>query len=389
MASKIDDRPRFMESLRANAAFPPLSKLARRVFDRLAETRQRSASAEFVAGMADELGVTHETAIEGLRLRSILERGAESPEEWALLVGLALARIGAELEGPDIETRARKLVKQADALEAIGIDVYSWVDAAMPATAAESVVRAMIDATIADDADGRAGRSRAYPRVEALRSLGGDAGRKRLVTELGDSPLAAVLGRTSDARTAFRFRARTAPVPPQSGVLGALRLVSGVALAQWIVRGLGLIVGLQNQAEISVDPGGIAIEAQTRLGERVLRSSQERFARASLVSAARVTKFPAIHLLVGALALATGIIAGGVVLVDGVRSGETLLLLLGAALILGGGVLDVVFGVLVPAGRGRAVLEVVVAPKRVLRLVDVAEADALATLDAVHAPRRR
>lgn len=388
MSSKIEDRPRFVASLRQHERFDALATLARRALDPLADARAGGASREFVAGLADELGITHETAVEGIRLRSTLERGAESAEEWALVSALALTRWSSDLEAVDASVRGRKFVRLADAMEGRGVDFYGWVEPSMSEVAAQCVVTAMVAASIEDAAQGRAGRSRAYARVEALRAMGSDSARHALIEGLGDSPLAAVLGRTPDTRTSFSYRASTTP-PPRTGFVGALRLLSGLAIVEWIGRGLGSLVGLTTVADVAVDPGGIAIETRTAIGGRVLRHRTERFARAALVGAAQVTQYPALHLLVGALALALGIVVGGTLIVDGVRSGETALLLVGAALVGGGAALDLVLSVILPSARGKAVLQIALAPSRILCLSGVEEADAAATLDAVHAPRRR
>ena len=109
--------------------------------------------------------------------------------------------------------------------------------------------------------------------------------------------------------------------------------------------------------------------------------------RDALVSVARATRYPAIRLLVGALALALGIVVGGILVGDGVRSGETYLLIAGAVLVLAGGLVDLALAVLWPASKGRAVLDLVIAPKTVLSLADVPEESALATIDWVRGAR--
>ncbi|MDM7915310.1 MAG: hypothetical protein QUU85_08610, partial [Candidatus Eisenbacteria bacterium] len=191
MSSRIDDRNAFVGALRTHPDYDKLAALARRCFDRLAESRTLTVGRETVATMADELGVGHELTVEGMRLRGILERGAESKEEWAVVVGLTLSRISPELAAADGAGRARKLVRAADALEWLGVDVYGFFEAALEPAALVSAISAMVDQSIEDAGQGRAGRAHALPRIEALAAFtSADAavGRSRLAHRVAGTP---------------------------------------------------------------------------------------------------------------------------------------------------------------------------------------------------------
>lgn len=387
MSSRIDDRIAFVGALRGHPDHDKLAALARRCFDRLGESRSLSVGRDAVAAMADELGVGQDLAIEGLRLRSVLERGPESKEEWAVVIGLALLRTSSELAAADGAGRARKLVRTADALEWLGVDVYGFFAAALEPAALTAAIGAMVDQTLEDAAQGRAGRAHALPRLEALATFTtpeAATARARLAHRIAGTPLEALFGAAGAERPGrVSFSARTAPTPPRSGFVGALRLVSGFALLQWLVRGLAWLAGVHTHADVVMDDSGVTLEARTQIAGRTVRTRNERYARSALLAAARVTRFPAVHLLVGALALALGIVFGGAVFADGVKSGETVLLLAGAGLVLGGALLDLLLAVVVPASRNRSTLELVVAPGKRLRLVDVVADDADAAVAAV------
>lgn len=392
MTSRIDDRSRFVATLREHPDHEKMAAFARRVFERLGERSVTSAGRDAVGAVADELGIGQELTVEGVRLRGVLERGAESKEEWAVLVALALPRIGAELSAEPNLARARKLVRHADALEWLGVDVYGYFDAALDPTALGAALDAMVDQTIEDIGRGRSGRAHALPRVEALAASvhpKAATARARLAHRLPQGALRTCLeaasapGAPAPSSRSLHVTARTRPAPPRSGFWGALRLVSGLALLQWLGRGLLALAGMRTSAELTIDTESITVESRTELGGRVVRRSRERFGRAALLSAAHATRFPALQLLVGALALAVGIVLGGWLLADGVQSGETFLLLVGAGLALGGGLLDLLLAVAVPAARGRSTLSLELAPRRSLRLVDVPVDDAEAAVEAV------
>jgi len=387
MASRIDDRAGFVRDLRAHPDSASLATLCRRVLDRIAEARTTTLTREFVSAQADELKVSHDVVVDGVRVRAVLERGPESPEEWSIVVAFALIRIAAELESGE-KAKARKFVREADVLESLGIDVYSFVESTTSEDARAAIIDAMVSATRDDAPKGRVGRARAYARVEALRSFESNSAavaRATIASMLVDSPLANVLGATTGA-SVVRFEARTVP-GPRSGFLGALSLVSGFSLLRWVGRGLLSLAGIRNLAAVSVDSSSLTIESKTTFGDRVLRRRTLRVSRDALLAASHATRFPAMRLLVGAVALAFGLVVGGLVIGDGVRSGETYLLLLGAALVLGGGLLDLALAVAWPASKGRAVLDLVIAPKTVLSLVDVPEPDAAATLEWIRGRR--
>ena len=67
-------------------------------------------------------------------------------------------------------------------------------------------------------------------------------------------------------------------------------------------------------------------------------------------AASREVRYPRAHLLLGAAAFGASLLLGGVWVAEGVRTGETYLLMAGGALMLTGALLDLTLGVL-PFGR--------------------------------------
>jgi hypothetical protein len=131
-------------------------------------------------------------------------------------------------------------------------------------------------------------------------------------------------------------------------------LVSGVALFQWLSRLLMAAVGLRSEGAITLTSAGdLRVQRTTRLLGKVIRERDELVPRAALERVGRHARYPALTLLVGALALASGVVIGGLVLVDGARSGDTFLLLVGAVAVLAGGLCDLLASAFAAGRRGR------------------------------------
>jgi hypothetical protein len=129
--------------------------------------------------------------------------------------------------------------------------------------------------------------------------------------------------------------------------------------------------------------GGVKLDHQVEMFGRPVREGTRTMTLSAIAHAGRTTRFPAIHLLVGAVALALGVVVGGTAFVEGLRSGETILLLAGAGLVLLGGGLDLGLTVLWPARQGRVSVDVSTRPGRSAVLSGVDEDAANAFLDAL------
>jgi hypothetical protein len=159
------------------------------------------------------------------------------------------------------------------------------------------------------------------------------------------------------------------PGPPRRGTARTLlRLVTGIAALSWLLRFVGRLVGVRREAEVELVPGGLVLRTRIELLGRTVREREERFTMAALAGVAREVRYPMLHLVVGLLALSVGILLGGLLAFDALVTGETIILLVAAALILIGGGLDLALDLLVPARAGRVSLDLSLLPARTIRI---------------------
>jgi hypothetical protein len=122
------------------------------------------------------------------------------------------------------------------------------------------------------------------------------------------------------------------------------------------------------------------------LGKRV-RSSSRHLALDGVIGARATARYGGATSLAGAIALAAGVWVGGVTFVDGARTGETFLLLAGAAMIAVGAAIDLLIDVILPAGRAHARVELLFQDGTSLAIESVPDDDAHAFLHAVDRAR--
>lgn len=341
--------------------------LALDVLSRQAAGHLLFAGEKLVAQRAEKHGVD-EATVAGADVRKLLAEGPASGAEFALVGALAV-------RGLDLADRK--------ALEEFAAHA-DWLTLATPYEPWDTALTLFAgdDATDADAAplwEVVAKRRPSAPssaREVALAALHDDVLRR---AGTGTKHATADEGPGEDAdRIAGSLRP-----PPRGGLRGVLRLVSGWALLTWIVRGLGALVRVEGRGSLTLTEGAIRFERHLSLfGKPVLQGKRTMTYRA-VAQAGRTTRLPSVHLLVGACLLALGVIAGGTFLFEGVRSGETYLLLFGAALVLGGAALDLGLSVLWPFKRGRVSVDVLTRPGRHVVLSGVDEAHAEAFLRAL------
>jgi hypothetical protein len=385
---------RAVEAVRQLEARAPVAALAYDVLSRQAEGRTFYAGKKLARTRAEEHGVDRDMAETGVgNLLAILERGAESPLERALVAALAVSGLGDALkEGGDAEQRVWRFVRHADWLEVCtDYTVHAFVDPLLDEAAAASVWRELAQAVV-DEAAGRDGerpevRARNAARLSALAASRSEAARRALrrvvestaldeATRLLASTLAgdgAGEGAVVPATVTGRL-GRT----PRRRPLEVLRWASGWAIVSWLLRGLAFVLGLRRTAELRLEGGELEVRTSVSLLGRTVREGSERWRLDALEGAGREVRYPALHLLVGAVALSVGVLFGGLVLFDGVRSGELILVMIAAAALLGGAALDLALDVLLPGRRGRVAVEVAARARRPLRLtrVPLEQADA-------------
>lgn len=354
----------------------PAAALALDVLSRQAEARVLFAGEDYIEKKRAHHGVDPDTEVGGEKIVALLERGPRAGSEYALVAALAAQGLREHL---DDEERLRRFARHAD-----------WLALATPYPAHE-----VIDAVLEEDAgavwdavaDGlqKPGRDGYTARDEAL-----DALRRGALARARHPRAAERLAEAGGAKVPSGTELSGAlERPTPTGALGLLRLVSGFAALQWIFRGLGFALGVRRDGALRVERSGLRLRSQVRLLGRTVRSREETFAWPAVASVACSTRFVAMPHLVGAFLFALGVVIGGVWIFDGVRSGETVLLGLGAVAILVGGGLDYAITNAWPSARGRVAVELGVLPKRRLRLARVAEREAVAFVDALSAAHAR
>lgn len=397
---RAEDVHRVVEEVRGHPRREAVGALALDVLSRQAEGRTLFAGKEHVEARAEHHGVKREDAdVGGTNLLAVLERGPESARERGLVAAFAVDAFGRRLaEAGDDEAKqlVERFVRHADWLE-VGTPyaVYSFVDALLGDGGSAPVWRAVAEAALVDARSGGGprhdARARNAARLSALASSRSPAAREALVRVASEADdrvvcaLARELGGEPADPDGTRLAGRLGP-PRRPPARAVLRLVTGVAAFAWLLRLSGRLVGVRRDVEVELVPGGLVVRREFRLLGRTVRRSEERYTMSALAGVGREVRYPMLHLLVGLVALSVGVLAGGLLAFDALRTGETLLLLLAAALVLVGGGLDLALDVLVPAREGRVSVDLTLLPGRSVRLEGVAvdEADRF-----VEALRRR
>lgn len=378
-----------------------LGALAFDVLSRQAEGGTLFAGKEHVELRAEALEIDRdEAATEAGNLLAILERGADSPLERAVVAAFAVHGLGRAVAQAGAEERERilgRFVRHADWLEISSpYVVYALVDTVLDPETAGRVWSAVADAVV-DDARGGKGprhgvRARNAARVSGLASSTSESAADALERVAGEAEdvvvraLARELGAEPESVAGGDTVRGLLGAPPRSVARTVLRLVTGVAALAWVARLVGRLVGVRRTAEMELVAGGVVLRRRTVLLGRTVREAEERYTMRALAGVSRETRYPMLHVLVGLVALSAGILVGGLFAFDAVRTGETVLLLLAAGAVLVGGGLDLALEVLVPARAGRVRLDFRLLPGRVVRLESVAADEADGFIDAL---RRR
>lgn len=388
--------------IREHAHGDALGALALDVLSRQAEGKLLFAGRDFVEKRAAEHRVTREHAQTSAgNLLGVLERGPETPTERATVIAFAVHGFGERLASSAVEdapSQLARFVRHADWLElATPYSVLPFVDAVLPADRAARVWAEVAQA-IVDDAGQDGGshpqvRARNAARLSALASSGSDAARTGLaaVTETtaidaATRAIATSLRGGERSAGAATIRGRVAR-SSGSGVLSILRWMSGWALAAWALRGIGSLLGVRREAEMTLGARGIEVREERFVLGRKVGESVSTVAMGSILEAGRAVRYPSLHLLLGVIALSFGLLFGGLVLFDGARSGELTLMLAGAALALGGAGLDLALDVLGPGRRARVTVDLAVHRGRVLHIDRVRLEDADRFLGALRERR--
>ncbi|MEO0326521.1 MAG: hypothetical protein AAF447_26480, partial [Myxococcota bacterium] len=305
-----------------------LAALALDVLTRQAEGRLLFAGKEHVARRAEALGVSPESArLLGEDVLVLLEEGPQNSRGRALVTALAVAGLAPHLAEPD---RLARFVAHADwlALASPYDEVHAFIDPVLGASAGP-IWEAL---------------GRGVPEGDSPAAVAGRALRLAALSASAHPSARAVLealARGPAARLARAFDVAAEPVLPQvegtprrapaPGLPGLLRWVSGWAALQWLGRGLLWLLGVRRQTRLTLGPEGLREHALTHVAGRLVRERERSWTLLALAGAGRAERWPAAPLLAGGLAFALGVGLGGMWLFEGVRSGETVLLFVGAA----------------------------------------------------------
>ncbi len=355
--------------VRSHPSRPPLAALAASMLTRLAEAELRYVSADVAAQRVRDAGIPREEAdFPSGNVFEILERGPESEVDHALLSALAVSH------WVDLPGTRRTSVMEAWVDHALWLDtqtpypVFAYVDRLLESSVAATFwqkVGARLESCRADtpaSAGQAAGWLTALRLSTSATAKQALAGAKEL-TETGQLPDLIMLdlrlpdqsgagagaGAGADTDRGQRLEGHAGQAA-QGGFRGVLRLVSGWALLQWVARGVAYLLTLRRQVTLALGETGVEVDARTELLGREVRRVRSTIPFHAVLGAGREVRYPQLHLLVGALALSVGLLLGGVWVAEGVRTGETYLLLAGAALVSLGAGLDLALSVL-PLGR--------------------------------------
>jgi len=392
MSELTREAQRAVEVARAHPARAKLAGLCFELLSRQAEGRTRLSGKKLVRGRAKERDLDEsEAESEGGNVVRILTRGPDTPLEHALVAAFAVCGLGDAAENAEGEARDELLSRFARHLEWLETSTQYRVAPLLEPLLSSSLVEAVYErvarAVERDDAEP------ATPALRALQaarlSMLGDASVQgarvalRRALDAVDDPLtrataAAALGvSTPPPAAAPTVRGRPGRVPA-ARPLALLRWLSGWALACWLGRVLGQLVGLRRSSELELGERALTLRHSTTLLGREVRRSEELHPLDRLEDARRRVRYPALPMLLGVVCFAVGLLAGGWMMADGLRAGYGPLIGLAAAVLLLGAGLDLALDVLAAGRRGQVILEVRVGRQRLsLSGVPLQDADAL------------
>ena len=162
-------------------------------------------------------------------------------------------------------------------------------------------------------------------------------------------------------------------------------MLSGWALVIWIARGISWLLGYRHRVKLELKQGSIRVARERRLLGKTITSSHETWTQKAVASVGKRESEASWPLYLGSLMFAAGILIGGIYFVDGVRTGETYLLLAGAGLIAVGGGLDFGLQVLLPHLRGEVALDVRMLNRHRVSVRGLSDAEAGSFVGAVTA----
>jgi len=157
---------------------------------------------------------------------------------------------------------------------------------------------------------------------------------------------------------------------PPSGLVKVLFGLTGISLVIYLGRFvLRWVLGLKQNGRLVIEGGVVSMEEKTRFVGREVRNSHEQFSSPDVLSVRLEKRYPYLLTLLGLICLGLGVIAGIILLLDGVQGEFTPWIVSGVGLLMAGVILDLVFTTLAASMPGQAALIFHLPGKRELRLV--------------------
>ncbi len=418
------DVERAVNLVRAHEHGAALAALAFDLVSRQAEGRVLFTGERFVAARAEEHSVDVRIAETPLgNLLSILERGPETAAHWALLSALHVRGFADAWQARG-DADARKALVARFAAHAEWLEASTWhrpfehARHLLPEALSTELCRQLAASIVRETREARhaqglvpnaefagfpaALRGRNAVRIGALALVRYDSAKTALETIRNDSEddfaraLARVVlaGRLDETKPVVAAEAvgPEATVVRIGGVLSRapratgwsfLRWLSGYALVRWLIAGFAALLGVRRHALVELQGQSLCLRIATRWLGRTVRSADEVLGLSHVEAVRRVARYASLHLMVGVTLFAAGVLAGGYMLGDALRTHDRTLLLAGASLVLGGAGLDLLLSVLVPAAARRVRVELDLGARGRVHIAGVPAADADAFMHAL------
>jgi len=361
-----------------------LALMARDVIRYQAQRRNMNLTKKFIKQCARHYNLNREKAQTELgNLIAIFERGPLAHFESALCVAFAVRGFGAAMSQIDDAKRHEAIqafLVHADWLEMCSpYRVYCFFDRLLDGRLLKAIYDCMAQLILEEEARGRSSE----PAIRACNTIRLTA-LTRAKTTVSEEALQKIARSTTDRFTrAFLTSEAAGFVPvdtvridgtiahiPEGLFRVGIRWVSGWALLSWIFRMVLKTIGYRQEIELVLSEDSLSIERRTTVFARLIRRAQEVIRIGVIEGGARYVRYPAFHLLIGALSLTFGILMGGMFLFDGVFAGDSALLLAAFVVLLGAG-LDLALDTLIPSRRGRVSIEIRIAKRKKIQIAGV------------------
>jgi hypothetical protein len=325
-------------------------------------------------------------------LLTLLERGPDRSAQWALVGAFAVRGLDDKLEDSSAAERREileRFARHADWLElSTPYAPYRFVKGLLSEAHQDALIEALEGVVLApsDGPSLAAHRARAMLRVHVLTTLDRPGARVALARLAETTP-------DSWIRTLSQHALGTEPLPtidgfevkgtwgqlPRISLVRVLSYVVGWALIAALGRTLAYGLSLERTGRVRLESNALHVRRETRLFGRTLRVSDASYALHDVGCALREVSVPGFQVLMGALALAIGVVLGVVWLSDAIARGDRDLLITGALALGIGALLDLLLAGWGRLRRERAGFELLVDRRRVvaLRRVDPERAQRL------------